>query len=73
MKIPYIDKNFRGSSLTIIAQADDICTEYANKGFDLTLRQLYYQFVARGLLANNQRNYKRLGKIVSDARLAGLD
>ena len=72
MKIPYIDKNFRESSLQIIAQADDICEEYAGQGFDLTLRQLYYQFVARDLLDNTQRNYKKLGKIISDARLAGM-
>ena len=40
-------------------------------GYTLTLRQLYYQFVARGLFANKQLNYDRLGRIVSDARLAG--
>jgi hypothetical protein len=38
----------------------------------MTLRQLYYQFVARGLLENKQANYSRLAGIVSDGRLAGL-
>lgn len=65
MKICYRDATFRGSSLEIIE-------EYQQQGFDLTLRQLYYQFVARGLLGNVDRNYKRLGSIISDARLAGL-
>ena len=41
------------------------------QGFALTLRQLYYQFVARDLIANTQQSYKRLGKIVNDGRLAG--
>lgn len=71
-RITYIEKRFRDSSLEIIQHADEICTDYANRGFDLTLRQLYYQFVARDLLANSQKNYDRLGAIVSDARLAGM-
>lgn len=33
---------------------------------------LYYQFVARGFLPNKQSEYKRLGSILNDARLAGL-
>lgn len=65
-------KRFNDSSLAIIAQAEAIMGEYAEQGFDLTLRQLYYQFVARGILPNNMRSYKRLGSIVNDARLAGL-
>ena len=38
----------------------------------MTLRQLYYQFVARDLIENSQRSYKRLGKVISNARMAGL-
>ncbi len=70
--IPYIEKNFTALSLAIIDQANDIITDYAAQGFSLTLRQLYYQFVARDRLPNTQRSYKRLGSIVSDARRAGL-
>lgn len=65
------EHRFNDSSAEIIDQAADICTEYESLGFTITLRQLYYQFVARGLLDNNQKNYKRLGSIVNDARLAG--
>lgn len=36
------------------------------------LRQLYYQFVARDLIPNKQTEYKRLGSVINDARLAGL-
>ena len=71
MKQLYVPKNFSRDSLTIIGQADEICRDYARRGYELTLRQLYYQFVARGLLANSDRNYKRLGSIINDARLAG--
>jgi hypothetical protein len=38
----------------------------------LTLRQLYYQFVARALISNSQSEYKKLGNTLSNARLAGL-
>lgn len=71
-RIRYISKNFRASTLAVIDQANAIINEYAAQGFDLTLRQLYYQFVARDLLPNRQKSYDRLGAIVSDARLAGL-
>lgn len=72
MRRQYIDKTFRQDSLTVISQAIAICEDYQRQGYELTLRQVYYQFVARGLLANSDRNYKRLGGIVNDARLAGL-
>jgi hypothetical protein len=70
--IRYQHWNFQPSSQTTIDQADAIMREYKAQGYDLTLRQLYYQFVARGLLPNKQTAYKRLGDIVSNGRLAGL-
>jgi hypothetical protein len=71
-KIEYVPKRFGQASLDIIRTAEDICREYASQGLDLTLRQLYYQFVSRALIPNNDRQYKRLGEIIADARLAGM-
>lgn len=71
-KIKYVPRKFTPASLEIVERADAICQEYANDDYVITLRQLYYQFVARGHLGNTQENYKRLGSIVNDARLAGL-
>lgn len=71
-KITYKNINFRDNTLKIIAAAEVVIDEYMAQGYKLTLRQLYYQFVARGWLANQQREYERLGTIISDARLAGL-
>lgn len=71
-KLRYIHKSFREDSLALIEIANDIISEYLGQGFHLTLRQLYYQFVARDLLPNTQRAYKKLGGLVSDGRLAGL-
>lgn len=42
------------------------------QGYDLTLRQLFYQHVSRDIIANRQGEYKRLGSVINDARLAGL-
>lgn len=68
----YVPHRFSAKSAKIIEIADDIIREYQEQGYDLTLRQLYYQFVARDIIANRQSEYKRLGSIVSDARLAGM-
>lgn len=71
-KITYEAKNFTRQTLATIAQAEEIIEQYQAQGFRLTLRQVYYQFVARGLIPNTERDYKRLGNIISDARRAGM-
>ncbi len=68
----FIERKFTANTLKLIATANEIVAEYQEQGFTLTLRQLYYQFVARDVLPNKQSEYKRLGSIVNDARLAGL-
>ncbi len=72
MKIAYKEWRPDPSSLKTVEQANAIISQYMRQGFDLTLRQLYYQFVKDGLIANQEREYKRLGRIISDARLAGM-
>lgn len=72
MRIKYTSKKLGHASLDVIDAAVSICTVYAAQGYDLTLRQLYYQFVSRDLIANKQSEYKRLGSIINDARLLGL-
>jgi len=71
-KEEFVHKQFGREAMQIIHVAEEICDDYADQGYDLSLRQLYYQFVSRDLLANTEKNYKRLGNIISDARLAGL-
>lgn len=68
----FIDRKFQADSLDIIEKANGVLADYESQGLVLTLRQLYYQFVSKGWLANKQANYKRLGSIINDARLAGL-
>ncbi len=68
----FMDKNFRSESMKLISICNRVITEYADQGFTLTLRQLYYQLVARAIIPNKQSEYNRLGILVSNARLAGL-
>ena len=72
MKITYVPQRFNSSSLKIIDSANKIIEEYSEQGYSLTLRQLYYQFVSRDLIANKQSEYKRMGSVINNARLAGL-
>lgn len=68
----YVPKKFRPEALATIQVANEIIAEYEARGYPLTLRQLYYQFVARGRLPNTVESYTRLGDVVSQGRLAGL-
>jgi hypothetical protein len=45
---------------------------YVDLGYRLTVRQLYYQLVIRNLIANPEREYDRVVRLCTDARLAGL-
>jgi len=71
-KQAYIEKRFNAASRATIVQVNEILTEYEAQGYDLSLRQLFYQMVSRDLLPNKQKEYKRLGDLVNNARLAGL-
>lgn len=71
-KIQYREINFRKSSLDLIKLINGVVSEYSNQGYELTLRQAYYQLVARGYIPNNERSYKNIGNLINDGRLAGL-
>jgi hypothetical protein len=72
MKEAFIEKRFSKESARLIEIASSILDEYRAQGFRLSLRQLYYQFVARDFLPNTPRSYKNLGSLISNARQAGL-
>lgn len=72
MKICYREINFRPDSLRLIEQVNGIISEYQQMGYSLTLRQVYYQLVARDVIPNSERFYKNLGNLISDGRMAGL-
>lgn len=71
MKTCYQDKRFNDRSRLTIQRINSIIRTYRAQGLDLTLRQLFYRFVAAGWLPNQDKEYKNLGNLVNDARLAG--
>lgn len=71
-KFQYVNIKFQSKSLDLIELVNSVIDEYAAQGYELTLRQVYYQLVARGYISNNERSYKNLGNLINDGRLAGL-
>lgn len=71
-KRQYKEINFRPDSLRLIETINSVIDEYTAQGYDLTLRQVYYQLVARDYIPNNERSYKNTGELINNARLAGL-
>jgi hypothetical protein len=55
-----------------IDRANEIIAEYDAQGFRLTIRQLFYQFVARGWVENSRNGYRHVGDKVGDGRDAGM-
>ena len=81
-RIRYQTITFNETKQALVDQAIQIIADYRRQGYQLTLRQLYYRFVAGDLLpeswadpktgsTNNERSYKKLGDIIADARLGG--
>ncbi|MBA3321788.1 MAG: hypothetical protein H0T45_10145 [Pyrinomonadaceae bacterium] len=70
--IKYEEKTFRATTLALVKTVNQIVEEYRVQGYDLTLRQVYYQCVSRDIIPNNEKSYDKLGRIVGDARMAGL-
>lgn len=55
MKRAYNNLNLRGKTLETIGTANVIIEEFEADGYDITLRQLYYQFIARDLFPEDRR------------------
>jgi len=56
-----------------LRQVLDILAEYKKLDIRLTLRQLYYQLVSRDIIKENTtQEYKKLGSLLANARLAGI-
>ena len=72
-RIRYMDPPLMGAARQeVVDRIRRIAREYAAAGFRLTLRQLFYRFVARAWLPNTHRSYKNLGETLNVARMSGL-
>lgn len=69
--VAYKTHRFSKKTMKILDHANDIIAEYAAQGLVMSLRQLYYQFVARALAPNQKQFYKNLSYLLVEARMCG--
>lgn len=72
MKEKFESWNPEPESLKQLQTITGIVAEFEKDDIVITLRQLHYQLVSRGLGPNTLRAYKNLGNLLSRARLAGF-
>ena len=73
MKVAFHQKvKLNNANKLRLQQINAIVEEYRRKGYILTLRQLYYQLVSRGTIANRIEEYRKLSKILTLGRMAGI-
>lgn len=68
----YTEYKPRREALELITKCNVILEDYDSQGYDMTVRQLYYQLVSQDEIPNNAKQYDRLIRIANRARLAGL-
>lgn len=71
MKERFIERSFTEDQMKLIRWADSALSEHQRAGYQMTLRQLYYTGVSSNLFPNELAEYKRLGNLIADARMAG--
>lgn len=64
MKEKFIEKRFGPEASGMVATINEILIDYADQGYDLSVRQLYYQLVSRALIENTEKSYKNIGAVL---------
>jgi len=72
MKQKFREIKLSKSNKERLNQINEIIVEYQEQGYKLTLRQLYYQLVSRDFIPNEQKEYSKLSKILTEGRMAGI-
>jgi len=70
--IPTTNSYWVADKAEVIGQICHIIEKYQGEGYKLTLRQLYYQMVARDWIPNHDKVYKKISKILDDCRYSGI-
>jgi hypothetical protein len=70
--LKYRDINFSSARQALLDKVIPIIDGYEKAGYVMSLRQVYYQLVAKRIIPNNDAEYGKLGDLVSDGRMAGL-
>lgn len=72
MKIKFRDIRLSKANLQQLDVINAIISEYQAAGYVLTLRQLYYQLVSRGIIPNLPAEYGKVGKLLKEGRMGGV-
>ncbi|MNK49883.1 hypothetical protein D3C87_687490 [compost metagenome] len=72
MKTQYKEIAFKPETRALINYLNQLIESYLERGYRLSVRQLYYQLVQRNIIKNKESEYKRVAGIINDARLAGM-
>lgn len=75
MYVKYKNIRFKTRSLELLNHCLVIIEQFKTLGYKLTVRQLYYQLVGKGILnteGNNEQSYKMIVRLIKNAREAGL-
>lgn len=71
MKKKFLEIKFSATKQLLLDQVNEILEDYSDQGLTLTLRQCYYQLVTKNIIANNNKEYAKLSKLLTDGRMAG--
>ncbi len=71
-KIRYVDSTMQHTTRELLDKMIPIIESYEDKGYRLTVRQLYYQLVARIVIANALSSYQRVSKVTTLGRMQGF-
>lgn len=72
MKEQFRTNRIRPERQAMITTVNEILEDYDSQGYKLTLRQLYYQLVARDEIPNNLKEYSKLSQTCVIGRMNGL-
>ena len=72
MREAFTESNFRQDTLEMIEGCNQIIGWFQDQNLTPTLRQLYYQFVSRGMIENTMKSYNKLKDVVTKGRMTGM-
>lgn len=67
----YASQSMHGSTKQLLDAMIPIIEDYEQKGYKLTVRQLYYQLVSRNIVSNQESSYKRTSSVLQMGRMTG--
>lgn len=68
----YKEQRFSRDNEDLIWTCNSLIRQFQGEGYTLSVRQLYYQLVARDVVPNTLQSYKRVADVLNNARMAGM-